>query len=607
MQKKDRHKSNNNFINTPSTKQRTSLCQLVLLPIMLLTVYACGFGDKIPGSENTVQSDDPGALLRIENGQLIPVADNNGDRIPDFSWVGYHHSSRPLPDVSTVKILEPTEGNADDTDRIQAAIDAVAAMPANADGHRGALLLKSGVYRVYGQLRINESGVVLRGEGQHQQGTVIIAMGTDTRSLLYIHGTAGMTEIEGTRTPVAEARVPVGTHRIPVQDASAFSPGDKIIVHRAANDHWVEELGMHLFEYPNVPWKPEVYSFNWNRRVVGVEGNTIIIDAPTVHAIEDQFGGGWVALADGSGRIQEVGVEHVRLVSDFDYHPTERTDPYHSRNAIVMDNIVNSWVRNITGVHFAFATVYLRPQAQQVTVMDAANLDMVSPIAGSQRYPFLINGHQNLMMRCYSETGRHDFVLQAFTPGPNAFVDCRAEEALSVSEPHHRYSHGVLFDNIEVFGPAAGLWVMNRGDSGTGHGWSGAWTVIWNSGAKVMGAMDPPFARNLVVGYRTTEVDERSLTNRKNWIQNRSGLQLNRIEGTNIVYLHRHSIVYPEGMVEPRSLFMEQLRQRLGDEAVEAITTSAQRNGDLETITAELKQMGITDGPEQVARDAQVQ
>ncbi|MCH8494378.1 MAG: hypothetical protein LAT57_01940 [Balneolales bacterium] len=587
------------------------LTRALALGLMLAIFYACGTGNRLHDNEHddevnetsAGQSENPGPLLRMENGQLTLIADKNGDRIPDFSWVGYHHSSRPLPEVPTVKVLEPLEGDADDTERIQAAIDAVSARPLNENGHRGALLLKAGVYRVYGQLSIRQSGVVLRGEGQHQQGTVIIAMGTDRRSLIDIRGTAGMTEIHGTRTAVTDARIPVGTHRIPVQDASVFLPGDDIIVHRAANDHWVEELGMHLFEYPNVPWDPERYSFNWNRKVVAVDDNTIIIDAPTVHAIEEQFGGGWVARADGSGRIQEVGIEQLRLVSDFDYHPYERTDPDHSRNAIVMDNVVNSWVRNITGVHFAFATVFLRTEAQQVTVLDAANLDMVSPIAGSQRYPFLINGHQNLIMRCYSETGRHDFVLQAHTPGPNSLVDCRSEEALSVSEPHHRYSHGVLFDNIEVYGPAAGLWAMNRGDSGTGHGWSGAWTVIWNSGAKVMGAMDPPFARNLVVGYRPTEVDERSLQNRSNWIQNRSGLQLNRIDGTNILYLHRHSIVHPEGMVEPRSLFIEQLRQRLGDEAVEAITTPAQRSGDLEAIAAELNKMREIDGPEVIARE----
>ncbi len=551
------------------------------------------------------ETDDPGPLVVPNNGKLELIEDHLGDRIPDFSWIGYHHSSRPIPEVETVLVLEPSHDHSDDTERIQAAINQISAMAPNEHGHRGALLLKAGAYRVYGQLQIRESGVVLRGEGQHQQGTVVIAMGTSTRTLIDIRGTAGMEEVSGTRTPVAETRIPASTRRIRVQDPSGFQPGDHIIVHRAANDFWVEELGMHLFEPPNVPWDPATYSFNWNRRVVSVEGDTIVIDVPTVHAIEEQFGGGWIAKGDPSGRIEEVGVENLRLVSDFDYHPRHRFDPDHSRNAIRMDMIVNSWVRNVTGVHFAYATVFLARQAQQVTVVDCANLDMVSPIQGGERYPFLINGHQNLVMRSYSETGRHDFVLQARTPGPNAFVDCRAEKAFSISEPHHRYTHGALFDNVLVYGTGAGLWVVNRGDSGTGHGWAGAWTIIWNSGSKVMGVMDPPYARNMIIGHRLTERDEESLISRKNWIENRSGIPVNRLEGHDILYLHRHSVVQPEGMVEPRSLFIQQLRDRLGDSAVEAITTQAQRDGDLVAITAQLKAMGETDGPELVGSDYQ--
>lgn len=585
-------------------KATAAILAMVFLPLPLLAVAP---GGAAGGSErlDVRQTDDPGPIVTPQNGKLVLVEDQSGDRIPDFSWVGYHHSSRPIPEVETVLVLEPADDYGDDTQRIQAAIDEISAMAPNEDGHRGALLLKAGAYRVHGQLRIRQSGVVLRGEGQHQQGTVIIAMGTSTRTLLDIRGTDGMIPIGRIRTLITDTRVPVGTHRIRVQDPSLFQPGDHIIVHRAANDFWIEELGMHLFEPPNTPWDPETYSFNWNRRVVSVEGDTIVIDAPTVHAIEDQFGGGWIAKGNPSGRIEEVGVEHIRFVSDFDYHPRHRFDPDHSRIAIRMDMIVNSWVRNVTGVHFAYAIVMLAREAQQVTVMDCANLDMVSPIQGGERYPFLINGHQNLVMRCYSETGRHDFVLQARTPGPNAFVDCRAEQAHSTSEPHHRYTHGALFDNVLVYGDRAGLWVVNRGDSGTGHGWSGAWTIIWNSGSKVMGVMDPPYARNMIVGFRPTERDEESLLTRKNWIEARSGIAVNRLEGHDILYLHRHSVFHPEGMVEPRSLFIQQLGERLGDSAVEAITTQAQRDGDLQAITAHLKAMGETDGPELVGSDYQ--
>ena len=54
----------------------------------------------------------------------------------------------------------------DDRARIQAAIDVVSALPADASGHRGAVLLRAGTYEVGDTITISTSGVILRGEGQ---------------------------------------------------------------------------------------------------------------------------------------------------------------------------------------------------------------------------------------------------------------------------------------------------------------------------------------------------------------------------------------------------------------------------------------------------------
>ena len=46
------------------------------------------------------------------------------------------------------------------------------------DGFRGAVLLRAGYYRLATPLRIQASGVVLRGEGMGDTGTVLIGTGT---------------------------------------------------------------------------------------------------------------------------------------------------------------------------------------------------------------------------------------------------------------------------------------------------------------------------------------------------------------------------------------------------------------------------------------------
>src|SRR3954462_7967157 len=85
-------------------------------------------------------------------GRLINVPDAEGDRILDFSDVGYRgRGTELLPNnVPNVQFVSPIAG--DDTANIQAAISAVAAMPLGPDGFRGAVLLNAGNYDINTQL-----------------------------------------------------------------------------------------------------------------------------------------------------------------------------------------------------------------------------------------------------------------------------------------------------------------------------------------------------------------------------------------------------------------------------------------------------------------------
>jgi hypothetical protein len=55
--------------------------------------------------------------------------------------------------------------------------------------------------------------------------------------------------------------------------------------------------------------------------------------------------------------------------------------------------------------------------------------------------------------------------------------------------PHHRWSTGILFDNIDGDGQ---LRVQDRLTYGTGHGWAGAQIMLWNCEAKDIVVQDPP-------------------------------------------------------------------------------------------------------------------
>lgn len=102
-----------------------------------------------------------------------------GDRIMDFSMVGWNEGNTDLPDPnSQVPIImrlvsrpgsDSSTDTGDDTDRIQAAIDRVtdqtsASVLNITTTPTGALVLARGVYKITKPLRIRGSGILFRGD-----------------------------------------------------------------------------------------------------------------------------------------------------------------------------------------------------------------------------------------------------------------------------------------------------------------------------------------------------------------------------------------------------------------------------------------------------------
>ena len=113
-------------------------------------------------------------------GRLVYVPDAEGDRIMEFSNVGYRGRGTELipNNVPTIVTVSPVAG--DDTATIQAAINQVSAMPLGPNGFRGAVLLQAGDYDINTKLTITTSGVVLRGVGRETNETVLHAQGNNS-------------------------------------------------------------------------------------------------------------------------------------------------------------------------------------------------------------------------------------------------------------------------------------------------------------------------------------------------------------------------------------------------------------------------------------------
>jgi hypothetical protein len=634
-----------------------------------------------------------------DDGKLVYKAySDHGDRIIDFSYCGYKRSEEPIPTVPVVTTLSPPVGEAkpiekmqypvgpDSFETIQAALDKAATMEPDANGFRGAVLLKKGTWYVNRGLLV-QSGVVLRGEGDGEDGTRIIftmpdgngtgiqvgkgggtsaktempltgtltkAAGDDspydwaltlddgsvcmlnaprfnpdhkiddfigqkvTITLPLITTTQGNTSsyhlkhnmpysikkhedgetihgrVQGLKFPgettgeampesrITDAYVPTGATQITVEDASGFAAGDLVNVLKTTNEKWIEVLGVgerlrHIRGGKQGagkrPWKP--FDYSHLRRIKAIDGNTITLDVMMPQSIVAEHGGGTVRKAT-STKDTLCGVESIRVVSNYD--KTEKSNSKRANYGNLKNGIeitaVDGWVRNCTVLHVWYAAVATNG-SRQVTVRDCKSLQPVGAVRGGKRYTFPIGGGNcNLVYRCFAEDGRHDYVIGARMAGPFAFVDCEALRG-GQSEPHARWGVGTLYDNITLK-EGGSLAAINRGDSGSGHGWAAANTVFWNCAANNIVVFDPETEgeNNFAIGYTGPDKGKGEYgTGGVKYANTRSGYWRTPKEGVYYGYalMGNGYIESPDGPVKPDSLFKQQLIERIGKDKAEDV------------------------------------
>lgn len=485
------------------------------------------------------------------DGQVLCVPDALGNQIPDFSHCGYAGGDRPLPRVPVVWVLEPRPG--DNTARIQSALDELAARLPDGQGWRGAVLLLRGRYEIAGQLLLRASGIVLRGQGMDPHGTVLVATGTDRRTLVRVCGTHDRTLRTNAGWTVADAYVPVGATGCRLRDTAGLAPGQRVFLVHPSTLPWIQRLGMEeLGGGVGARWKPGSRDVVWERTLLAVEGDRIRWDAPLTTPLEAELGGGWIAQVDWPGRLRNVGIENLRLELARD--PERPEDEDHAWCGITLESVEDAWVRQVTVRFFAGSAVAVYETARRVTVQDCLALDPVSELGGARRETFFTAGQQTLFLRCFSQRGRRDFGVGERAAGPNAFVLCQAIESQGDSGALGSWASGVLFDNVAVDGGGLnlGFWPGNH----QAIGWAAAYSVLWNCSASVVRCWNPPGAWNVSFG---------------SW---------GGFEGNG---LWRQSNEF----VRPESLWLAQVRARLGPEAAARVPWWSKSREEVTNPTAE--------------------
>ena len=421
------------------------------------------------------------------DGHLVYTADAKGNSVPDFSAVGYKNSEAPIPTIGVVLTVNPVVG--DNLANIQNAVNQVAAMPLDANGFRGTILFTAGTYNVSDMVTIPASGIVLRGVGFDGNGTNFIGTKTSQFTLFSFLGASGTPYIytAATKKAITDLYVPIGKKQITVAPGHTFAVGDKVFVHRIPNDAWISLLGMNLLSAIDptaVDWTASAYDMNSERKIMAISGNLITLDAPIMDIIDPVYSTGELVKFTDS-RIQNCGIENMRISSTY----ASPTDENHGWEAVAFENIYNSWAKNLEVYYFGYSAVHINSHASFITVDSCKMLDAKSTIDGGRRYSFDIDGQRSLVQNCVTRDGRHDFVNGSRTCGPNVFYNSSSTLQNSDIGPHHRWSTGILFDNLTGNGS---MDVQNRLVMGSGHGWAGGQTMFWNCNAARMVVQDPP-------------------------------------------------------------------------------------------------------------------
>lgn len=509
--------------------------------LFLIVILGAGASARQRESQHWVSLDLSGRLVY----QSLP----NGDHIVDFSYAGYMGGGIPLPRVPAGPALGPSGG--DDTIAIQHAIDQVSLVPLK-NGFRGAVVLAAGTFLCSATLNITASGVVLRGNGPASNATILKMMGEPHVAI----EVSGKQEIQGVghAAHIVESYVPSGAQSVTLDDASSFATGDTIRITRYTTPQWLHFMGMDKMvrDGQSETWVGN--SISTLRVVTNREGSELHFDVPLTDSYDRKYlppEGAEVTKVLVRGRIEQDGIESLHIVA-----PGRRVafdDPLF--RAINLRGVRDGWVRDIL-VDDTTEGIDAADDVSRITIRNVLVRHSTSITSSAKPADFGLRGTQLLMVACGSIGNDLFYVITgARNQGPNVVLESKFEGNGHL-QPHQRWATALLVDNTEV--PQGGIDMKNRGEMGTGHGWTMGWGVVWNSSAATLVIQSPPGAANWSIGTSGSELTE--------------AMKIMGVHG------HSNGPDLPQGFIEspnhrvlPESLYRAQLLERLGAGALKSL------------------------------------
>jgi hypothetical protein len=318
-----------------------------------------------------------------------------------------------------------------------------------------------------------------------------------------------------------------------------------VLVQHPITTEWIHFMGMDTLVRDGKPqtWLRAGEIIRTDRLIKSVAGDRVTLDVPLSDNLDAKFTAPTLVHYTFPGRIAEVGIENLKIVAPFDDQPI--TGPQFT--AIHIDAVEDAWARDIEIVETQNG-VTIGATAKRLTLANVRIHHSAAHSGSAAPADFALQATQVLLDRCAvtGAEGTWPVVTQARVTGPIVVLNFSADHR-GVA-PHQRWATGLLVDGGNFPGSAertAGIAFTNRATMGSGHGWDIGWSVAWNARSPFLVVQQPPGTMNWCIGC--------------------VGEPVTSPTGPNGVFDSLGK------SVEPASLYLEQLRERLGAAALTAI------------------------------------
>lgn len=484
--------------------------------------------------------------------------------LQDYSYAGYHNGEQPIPTESEnlVQVQAVDDGSRDASGAIQAALN-----QALSDGG-GIVALGAGLYRIDNPLKIQGSGVVLRGAGSDQTRLWFRNGGGTTdadKANLLVTGSNWLQE-ESRDGWELSAEGAIFDTWVELSDAAGLNAGDDISI---AWDITPEFKAAHNSSDYWYHVKSGERKTIFRRTITRVEGNKVHFKVPLRYPVKLRDG---PVVMRANGYASENGLEGFSFTNAVGLE--QAWNSFNQSTAILLRFCKDCWIRDLKSFAHEGAAYQVRSHGISIersfrVTLTECHLEKAEHLGeGGNGYLYqLSRSNEVLVSRSIGRHGRHNFSINwDFGASGNVFqgIESTGGRVCSSLEDqqldncsegptdfHHALAIANLFDSAII---NDALQVGNRQHWSTGAGQTGTMNLFWNITGE--GQL---YAYNQGLGYV---------------VGTGEGIHLNTQLGLD-TWPHRHISpgTEPEDFSEyvdqveelwPQSLYDEQLKRRLG-------------------------------------------